>query len=64
MLKIDIKTTGEAILFETAAAELCGCRFCVCARFEMEPVRFLPENIVFSMFFDVLAQIRYSPLDH
>ena len=27
-------------------------------------MRFLPENIVFATFFNVLAQIRYSPLDH
>ena len=26
-------------------------------------MRFLPENIVFATFFNVLAQIRYSPLD-
>ena len=29
-----------------------------------KPVRFLPENIDFATFFNVLAQIRYSPLDH
>ena len=40
MLKIDIKTTGEAILFETAAAVFCGCRFVVYAHFKVEPVRF------------------------
>ena len=26
-------------------------------------MRFLPENIDFTTFFNVLAQIRYSPLD-
>ena len=26
-------------------------------------MRFLPENIDFATFFNVLAQIRYSPLD-
>ena len=46
--------------------ELCvdGCRFCVCVHFEEKPVHFLPENIDFATFFFVLAQVRYSPLDH
>ena len=27
-------------------------------------MHFLPENIDFATFFNVLAQVRYSPLDH